>query len=45
MYGKLLFGGKVTVNHIAGGLTISSDGDGIKLKAWPRIGVLANQLR
>ncbi|KAG9044048.1 hypothetical protein FS837_008842 [Tulasnella sp. UAMH 9824] len=45
MYGALLFGGKVTVNHIAGGLIISSDGDGIKLKAWPRIGVLVNQLR
>ncbi|KAG8901099.1 hypothetical protein FRC00_009093 [Tulasnella sp. 408] len=45
MYGALLFGGKVTVNHIEGGLTLSSDGDGIKLKAWPRIGVLINQLR
>ncbi|KAG8944303.1 hypothetical protein FRC04_002023 [Tulasnella sp. 424] len=45
MYGALLFGGKVTVNHIAGGLTIGIDGDSIKLKAWPRIGVLINQLR
>ncbi|KIO25963.1 hypothetical protein M407DRAFT_236196 [Tulasnella calospora MUT 4182] len=45
MYGALLFGGKVTVNHIAGGLTVGSDGAWIKLKAWPRIGVLVNQLR
>jgi ATP-dependent RNA helicase DHX57 len=46
IYALLLFGGPVTVNHVAGGLTISSKGgSAIKLKAWPRIGVLVNQLR
>jgi ATP-dependent RNA helicase DHX57 len=42
MYGLLLFGGPVSVNHIAGGLTV---GNTLKIKAWPRIGVLVNQLR
>ncbi|KAG8925227.1 hypothetical protein FRC02_009818 [Tulasnella sp. 418] len=45
-YGVLLFGGKVTVNHVGGGLTVGSEGSTvIKMKAWPRIGVLVNQLR
>jgi hypothetical protein len=30
------------VNHVGGGLNI---GGSLKLKAWPRIGVLVNQLR
>ncbi|GBE77256.1 Putative DEAH-box ATP-dependent helicase [Sparassis crispa] len=45
LYGLLLFGGPVTVNHIGGGLTVGSRDSWIKLKAWPRIGVLVNQLR
>ena len=45
LYALLLFGGPVLVNHIAGGATVGSKDGGIKLKAWPRIGVLANQLR
>ncbi|KAF7981091.1 hypothetical protein HWV62_34789 [Athelia sp. TMB] len=45
LYAMLLFGGPVTVNHIAGGLTIGSSDCLIKLKAWPRIGILVNQLR
>lgn len=45
LYALLLFGGPVTVNHIAGGVTVGSKGTQIKLKAWPRIGILANQLR
>ncbi|KAL4253594.1 hypothetical protein ABKN59_003415 [Abortiporus biennis] len=45
MYALLLFGGPVSVNHIGGGLTIGTKNTFIKLKAWPRIGVLVNQLR
>ncbi|KAG0018225.1 hypothetical protein BGZ81_010330 [Podila clonocystis] len=43
MYGLLLFGGKVQVDHLGRGLEI---GDGfIKLRAFARIGVLVNQLK
>ncbi|KAH9934840.1 P-loop containing nucleoside triphosphate hydrolase protein [Fomitopsis serialis] len=45
IYALLLFGGPVAVNHIGGGLTIGTRGAFVKLKAWPRIGVLVNQLR
>lgn len=45
MYGLLLFGGKVTVNHLAGGIRLGGEDGWIRLKAWPRIGVLVNQLR
>lgn len=51
LYSLLLFGGQITVNHVGGGLTIrtrAGDDDesiDIKLKAWPRIGVLVNFLR
>ncbi|KAI0652536.1 P-loop containing nucleoside triphosphate hydrolase protein [Trametes meyenii] len=45
IYALLLFGGPVTVNHIGGGLTVGSKDCFIKLKAWPRIGVLVNHLR
>ena len=45
IYALLLFGGPVTVNHIGGGLTIGTGDAFVKLKAWPRIGVLVNQLR
>ena len=33
------------MNHVAGGLTIGSKENTVKLKAWPRIGILANHLR
>ncbi|KAJ7017484.1 P-loop containing nucleoside triphosphate hydrolase protein [Mycena alexandri] len=45
LYALLLFGGPVAVNHVAGGLTIGTKDSWIRLKAWPRIGVLVNQLR
>ncbi|KAM5535888.1 hypothetical protein V8D89_010506 [Ganoderma adspersum] len=45
IYALLLFGGPVTVNHIGGGLTVGAKDCLIKLKAWPRIGVLVNHLR
>ncbi|GJE89518.1 HrpA-like RNA helicase [Phanerochaete sordida] len=45
VYALLLFGGPVTVNHVGGGLTIGTKDAFVKLKAWPRIGVLVNQLR
>ncbi|OCH95734.1 P-loop containing nucleoside triphosphate hydrolase protein [Obba rivulosa] len=45
IYGLLLFGGPVSVNHIGGGLTVGAKDAFIKLKAWPRIGILVNQLR
>ncbi|KAF7307178.1 Dead deah box [Mycena indigotica] len=45
LYAILLFGGPVLVNHIAGGLTVGAKGAFIHLRAWPRIGVLVNQLR
>ncbi|KAF5366936.1 hypothetical protein D9757_010848 [Collybiopsis confluens] len=41
----LLFGGPISINHIAGGLTVGGDNCEIKLKAWPRIGILANHIR
>jgi ATP-dependent RNA helicase DHX57 len=40
----LLFGGRVTVDHIKGGITVGQKG-WIKMRAWSRIGVLVNQLR
>ncbi|KAK7058527.1 putative ATP-dependent RNA helicase ucp12 [Paramarasmius palmivorus] len=45
LFAMLLFGGPVSVDHVKGGLTIHSKESMIKLKAWPRIGVLVNQLR
>lgn len=45
MYALLLFGGPVSVNHIGGGLTVGKGGSIVKLKAWPRIGILVNHLR
>ncbi|EPQ60243.1 P-loop containing nucleoside triphosphate hydrolase protein [Gloeophyllum trabeum ATCC 11539] len=45
LYALLLFGGRLSVNHVGGGLTIASKDAFIKLRAWPRIGVLVNQLR
>jgi hypothetical protein len=41
-----MFGGPIDVNHIGGGLTVGTKDSGfVKLKAWPRIGVLVKQLR
>ncbi|KAI0368891.1 P-loop containing nucleoside triphosphate hydrolase protein [Pilatotrama ljubarskyi] len=45
IYALLLFGGPVTVNHIGGGLTVGAKDCLVKLKAWPRIGVLVNHPR
>lgn len=45
LYGLLLFGGPVSINHVAGGVTIGNKEAFIRLRAWPRIGVLVNQLR
>lgn len=45
MYALLLFGGPVSVNHVVGGLTVGSGNNTVKLRAWPRIGTLINQLR
>ncbi|KAL7285060.1 hypothetical protein ACG7TL_000151 [Trametes sanguinea] len=45
IYALLLFGGPVSVNHIGGGLTVGTRDCFVKLKAWPRIGVLVNHLR
>ena len=42
IYAILLLGGTISVNHIGGGMTV---GKAIKLRAFPRIGVLATQLR
>ncbi|KAI0691979.1 P-loop containing nucleoside triphosphate hydrolase protein [Cytidiella melzeri] len=44
-YALLMFGGPVEVNHIGGGLTVGTKNALVKLKAWPRIGVLVKQLR
>jgi len=44
LYALLLFGGSVSVNHVAGGITVGIESS-IGLKAWPRIGILVNQLR
>jgi len=41
----LLFGGQVTVNHALGGITVGNKESFVKLRAWPRIRVLVNQLR
>ncbi|KAF7302730.1 Dead deah box [Mycena chlorophos] len=45
LYAILLFGGPVTINHVAGGVVVGAKGTTISLRAWPRIGVLVNQLR
>ncbi|KAJ3802281.1 P-loop containing nucleoside triphosphate hydrolase protein [Lentinula aff. detonsa] len=41
----LLFGGPISINHVNGGLTVSTRDNKIKLKAWPRIGILVNHIR
>ncbi|KAG6849981.1 hypothetical protein H0H93_002983 [Arthromyces matolae] len=45
MYALLLFGGSVSANQIGGGVTVGTKDNRFKLKAWPRIGILVNQLR
>jgi len=43
IYGMLLFGGAVRIQHATGSICIG--GDWVQLKGAPRIGVLVNQLR
>lgn len=52
LYSLLLFGGKLKINHMAGGISVGSpregdaDGDGwVRMRANARIGVLCAQLR
>lgn len=44
LYGLLLFGGNITINHWAGGIMLGTDGR-VKIRANTRIGVLCSQLR
>ncbi|ORX33843.1 putative ATP-dependent RNA helicase A [Kockovaella imperatae] len=44
LYGLLLFGGQITINHWVGGIMLGKDGQ-VKMKAATRIGVLCSQLR
>ncbi|WVN86613.1 uncharacterized protein L203_101781 [Cryptococcus depauperatus CBS 7841] len=44
LYGLLLFGGSITINHWAGGIMLGTDGH-VKIRANTRIGVLCSQLR
>jgi len=44
LYGLLLFGGAITVNHWAGGVMLGKEGH-VKMRAGTRIGVLCSQLR
>ena len=46
MYALLLFGGHITVDHVRGGLTVGGRTEGtLRLRAWPRIAILVQQLR
>ncbi|KAF5352726.1 hypothetical protein D9756_005876 [Leucocoprinus leucothites] len=45
IYALLLFGGPVSVDHVKGGLVVGNTEAFVRLRAWPRIGVLVNQLR
>ncbi|KAF9074920.1 P-loop containing nucleoside triphosphate hydrolase protein [Rhodocollybia butyracea] len=45
IWSLLLFGGPVSIDHVRGGLIVSTRDNHIKLKAWPRIGILANHIR
>jgi len=44
LFGLLLFGGVITINHWAGGIMLGKGGE-VRLKAGTRIGVLCSQLR
>ncbi|KAJ3807294.1 P-loop containing nucleoside triphosphate hydrolase protein [Lentinula aff. lateritia] len=41
----LLFGGPISINHVSGGLTVSTRDSTVKIRAWPRIGILVNHIR
>jgi len=46
LYALLLFGGLITVDHVRGGLTVGGRTEGtLRLRAWPRIAILVQQLR
>jgi hypothetical protein len=46
LYALLLFGGHITVDHVRGGLTVGGRVEGtLRLRAWPRIAILVQQLR
>ena len=46
LYALLLFGGPIDVNHLRGGLTVGGRTEGMmRLRAWPRIAILVQQLR
>ena len=46
MYALLLFGGHIAVDHVRGGLTVGGRIEGtLRLRAWPRIAILVQQLR
>lgn len=45
LYALLLFGGRIAINHIGGGIVVGGQEGIMKLKAWPRIGILVQQLR
>lgn len=46
MYALLLFGGLITVDHVRGGLTVGGRTEGtLRLRTWPRIAILVQQLR
>lgn len=47
LFAILLFGGPISINHVAGALSVGAPGGSVRvrMKAWPRIGVLVNELR
>ncbi|KAA1467821.1 P-loop containing nucleoside triphosphate hydrolase protein [Dentipellis sp. KUC8613] len=45
LYALLLFGGRIVINHVGGGLVVGGREGSMRLKAWPRIGILVQQLR
>ncbi|KAH8992445.1 P-loop containing nucleoside triphosphate hydrolase protein [Lactarius akahatsu] len=46
LYALLLFGGPIAVDHVRGGLTVGGRTEGtLRLRAWPRIAILVQQLR
>jgi hypothetical protein len=46
LYALLLFGGHIAVDHVRGGLTVGGRTEGtMRLRAWPRIAILVQQLR
>ncbi|KAI0275281.1 P-loop containing nucleoside triphosphate hydrolase protein [Gloeopeniophorella convolvens] len=45
LYALLLFGGHIAVDHVRGGLTVGGREGILRLRAWPRIAILVQQLR